>query len=355
MTNRKTLTGLAAGVALSALTAGAAFAQEVTLKLHQFLPAQANVPKLVLDVWADNIEKDSDGRIKVERYAAMALGGTPPELIDQAIDGIADVVWTVVGYTPGRFPTTEVFELPFMVSDAREASCAYSKMFDEHMADGEFSDVKIIGTWVHGPGLFHTNKPVKVPADLEGMKIRGGSRLVNDLLTRVGAEPIGMPVPAVSEGLSKGVIDGTTIPWEVTYALKVPELVHNHTEFEGAALYNLTFVLAMNKDVYEGMSDENKAVIDANSGLAFSVYAGGTQSDADGPARQVAVDLGNNIITVSAEEAKAWDEIINPIYGTWAADMDAKGMDGQGLIDEARTLMAECGANMAEIDTYGAH
>jgi len=354
MTKRKTVLGLAAGVALSALTAGGALAQEVTLKLHQFLPAQANVPKLVLDVWADNVEKDSEGRIKVERYASMALGGTPPELMDQAIDGIADVVWTVVGYTPGRFPTTEVFELPFMVSDAREASCAYWKMFDEHMEDTEFSDVKIVGTWVHGPGMFHTNEQVTVPDDLQGMKIRGGSRLVNNLLERVGATPVGMPVPAIPEGLSKGVIDGTTIPWEVTAALKVPELVTNHTEFEGPALYNLTFVLAMNKGAYEGLSDENKAVIDANSGLNFSVFAGGTQADADGPARALAVDLGNNIVTVSEEDAKAWDAIVNPIYEEWAAEMDGMGKDGNGLIAQARDLMAQCGADMANIDTYGA-
>lgn len=355
MTKGKMLRTIAAGAVLSALTAGASYAQEVTLKLHQFLAAQANVPTLVLDVWADNLEKDSGGRIKVERYASMALGGTPPELMDQAIDGIADVVWTVVGYTPGRFPTTEVFELPFMVSDARAASCAYSKMFDEHMKDGEFSDLHIIGTWVHGPGMFHTNKPVTVPADLEGMKIRGGSVVVNDLLERVGAEPVGLPVPAVSEALSKGVLDGTTIPWEVTYSLKVPELVHNHTEFEGPALYNLTFVLAMNKDRYESLPDDLKQVIDDNSGLSFSVFAGGTQADADGPARQVAVDLGNNIITVSEEDAKAWDAIVHPIYDEWVAKMDGMGRDGQALIDEARALMEECSGEIAALDTYGAH
>ncbi len=355
MTKRKTILGLASGVALSALTAGSAMAQEVTLKLHQFLPAQANVPKLVLDVWADNVEKDSEGRIKVDRYAAMALGGTPPELMDQAIDGIADVVWTVVGYTPGRFRTTEVFELPFMVADARAASCAYNKMYDEHMKDGEFSDVHIVGTWVHGPGIFHTNEPVEKPDDLQGMKIRGGSVLVNKLLERVGATPVGMPVPAVSEGLSKGVIDGTTIPWEVTESLKVPELVSNHTEFEGPALYNLTFVLAMNKDAYENLSDENKAVIDANAGLEFSVFAGGTQADADAPAREIAVNLGNNIITISEEEAESdWYPIVEPIYAEWIAEMDGMGRDGQALIDQARTLMDECAADMASIDTYGA-
>ncbi len=331
-------TAMASAIALG-LSATASLAQEVTLTLEHFLPAQANVPVQVLDVWADKVEADSNGRIKVERYAAMSLGGTPPELIDHVQDGIVDIGWTVVGYTPGRFPSTEVFELPFMVSDARAASSAFYQMFEEHMKDTEFADLHILGTWVHGPGMFHTNKPVTVPADLQGMKIRGGSRLVNQLLELVGATPVGMPVPAVSEALSKGVIDGTTIPWEVTSSLKVPELVHNHTEFEGPALYNLTFVLAMNKDKYEGLPEDLRAVIDQNSGLEFSIFAGGTQSDADGPARQIAVDLGNNIITVPEADTGPWRDLVAPIYDSWVADMQSKGIDGQALIDQARALM----------------
>jgi len=297
------------------------------------------VPKMILDVWADKIEAASEGRIKIDRFPSMQLGGKPPELLDQAIDGVADVVWTVVGYTPGRFPTTEVFELPFMVEDARAASCAYWKMFEEHMEDSEFKDVKILGTWVHGPGMFHTADPVETPADLQGMKIRGGSRLVNRLLELTGATPVGMPVPAVPEGLSKGVIDGTTIPWEVTGALKVPELVENHTEFEGTALYTLTFVLAMNKAKYDGLSDDLK--------VEFSVFAGGTQADADGPAREFAVDNGNNIITVS--DTSAWQDAVQPIYAEWIADLDAKGIDAQARIDQARALMGgECKGASAE-------
>ncbi len=263
--------------------------------------------------------------------------------MDQAIDGVADVIWTVVGYTPGRYPSTEVFELPFMVDDARAASCAYWNMFEDDMQE-EFKDVHIVGTWVHGPGMFHTNEPVEVPGDLEGMKIRGGSRLVNQLLELTGATPVGMPVPAVSEALSKGVLDGTTIPWEVTPALKVPELVTNHTEFEGTALYNLTFVLAMNKGKYEGLSDELKAVVDAHSGLNFSVFAGGTQADADGPAREIAVDLGNNIITVdAATAAEEWLPLVQPIYDGWIADMEGRGKDGKAMIAKAKSLMeGEC-------------
>lgn len=332
--------GLAAGVAL-ALGAGAAFAQEVTLRLHHFLPAQSPVPRLILDTWADTVERESGGRIRIERFPSMQLGGTPPELMDQVIDGVADIIWTVNGYTPGRFPRTEVFELPFFVADAGAASSALWRMYETHMADTDFQDVHMLAMWVHGPGLFHTARPVNAPSDLQGMKIRGGSRVVNDLLALVGAEPVGMPVSAVAEALSRGVIDGTTIPWEVTASLRVPELVTHHTEFEGAGLYTLTFSLAMNRDVYAGLPEDLRAVLDASSGHDFSVFAGTTQAGADLPVRQVAVDRGNTIVTIAGDAVAPWVTVAAPVYDSWVADLAAQGIDGQALIDEARALMAD--------------
>ncbi|QUJ75817.1 TRAP transporter substrate-binding protein [Sulfitobacter albidus] len=333
---RKSVLGLIAATLLAPLPAAA---QDVTLRLHQFLPDQANVPNLILYPWADRVEESSGGAIKIERYGAMQLGGRPPELMDQAIDGVADIVWTVVGYTPGRYPSTEVFELPFMMSDARAMSSAYWQMFEKHMKDTEFKDVKILGTWVHGPGLIHVDKEVQTPADMNGLKMRGGSRLANALLEKVGSSPVGMPVPAIPEALSKGVINGTTIPWEVTGALKIPELVDYHTEFEGNALYTLTFVLAMNKDRYDSLTPEQQKALDDNSGLDFSILAGGTMQDADAPARQAAVDAGNTITTVSGDAVEAWRTAAQPVYDEWLADMESKGIDGQALIDEAKSLM----------------
>jgi len=337
-TKRRIILAAFGAASLASFAATAAVSEDITLKLHQFLPAQANVPKLILDVWANNVEQASGGRIKVDRFPAMQLGGTPPELIDQAIDGVADVVWTAVGYTPGRFPTTEVFELPFLVNDAKAASSAFWQMSERHMQD-EFAGVHVLGTWVHGPGVIHSSDPIVTPEDMNGMKIRGASRQVNALLDTLGATPVGMPVPAIPEALSKGVIDATTIPWEVTGALKTSELVSYHTEFTGPMLYTITFVLAMNQAVYNDLSDDLKAVIDANSGLDFSIFAGGVMQDMDAPARDIALDAGNEVLTLNATQSAAWATAAQPVYDAWIADVAGKGLDGAALIAEARALM----------------
>ena len=221
MTFMKTALRSVAAAAMLAGMSVAAHAQEVTLKLHQFLPAQANVPKLVLDVWADKVEADSNGRIKIERFPSMQLGGTPPELINQVIDGVADIVWTVAGYTPGRFPQAEVFELPFIMTNAEATSRAYWEFAEANMLDADYKDFKTLAVWVHGPGIIHSKNPITSVADLNGVKLRAPTRTTTKLFTELGATPIGMPVPAIPESLSKGVIDATVIPWEVTAALKV--------------------------------------------------------------------------------------------------------------------------------------
>ena len=318
---------------------GVSAAADVTLRLHQFLPAQANVPKNILHVWADKVEADSDGRIEIQRFPSMQLGGKPPELIDQAIDGVADIIWTVSGYTPGRFPRTEVFELPFTMTNAEAVSRAYWELAEETMMDNDFRAFKVLGLWVHGPGMIHSKAPVTAIADLNGVKLRAPTRVTNMYFGALGATPIGMPVPAVPEALSKGVIDATVIPWEVTGALRVPELVRNHTKFGDATLYTTTFIFAMNKDRYDGLPDDLKAVIDKNSGLEFSAFAGAQMQRDDGPAQQAAIDMGNNIISLTAAQVEPWRKAAMPVIDSWIKEMDGKGLDGTGLRARAEELI----------------
>lgn len=338
-------TTLVAAAALGA-TSVAAFAQDVTLRLHQMLPPQATIPAQALKPWGEKVMQESNGRIKVVQFDAMSLGGRPPELYDQAKEGVVDLIWTVIGYTPGRFPTTEAFELPFVMTNGEATSRAFQEYCEKHCAK-EFEGIKVIAWHAHGPGLIHSKSPVDRLEDMNGMKLRGGSRVINQMLEKLGSIPVGMPVPAVPESLSKGVIDGTTIPWEVTPSLKVSELVKNHTGFSGKhGLYTQTFVFAMNQDAYDRLPDDLKAIIDANSGIEAAAMLGRVMDEGDRVGLAIAEKFGNNVITLDEAETQRWKDAAEPLIEAWQDEMTGKGLDGKALVEEARALIAKHSAGL---------
>lgn len=344
MDKRKLFKGVAASALAVMLAPAFATAQEVTLRLHQFLPPPATVPKLILKPWAKSVEEASGGRIKIEHYDAMALGGKPPGLMDQAIDGTADITMTVVGYTPGRFPKTEVFELPFMMTDPIATSAAFMELVETDLQAGEYAGVKVLGAWVHGPGVIHTKDGVSSLEDMSGKKLRGPTRVITDMLKELGATPVGMPLPAIPEALSKGVIDGTVIPWEVTPAIKLSELVGNHTEFSGKeSLYTATIVLVMNKAKYDALPDDLKAILDAESGQKLSKFAAEAMLSRDAPGRKIAEGAGNKIVVLDEAEVARWKEKAAPVVDRWVASMGERGIDGKALIETAKGLIKKHG------------
>lgn len=316
-----------------------ALAADVTLRLHQFLPQQSAIPAGGLVPWAQKIEKESGGRIKIQQFPSMQLGGKPSELFDQAKDGVVDVVWTVLGYTPGRFPKAEAFELPFMSGSAEVSSKAFMEYVQKNAMD-EFKDVKLIVVHTHGPGLFHSKEPIRKLEDLKGMKVRGGSRVINIMLEQLGATPVGMPVPAVGEALSKGVISATTIPWEVVPSLKVQQIVKNHTGFSGdKGLYTQTFAVVMNRASYEKLPADLKKVIDANTGIELAGKLGRVMDDADKSSVALAQKAGNNIITLDAAETARWQRAAYGVRGVWFKEVGDKGIDGPKLAADAEALI----------------
>jgi TRAP-type transport system periplasmic protein len=332
---------IATGVGLSALTlaAGGASAQDVTLKLHQLLPLRATIPAKFLQPWIEKVQKESGGRIKIKHFPSMQLGGKPPSLISQVTDGSVDFVWTVLGYTPGRFPRAEAFELPFMVSNGEATSRAFQEYADKNMTKS-FPGLKVIAVHTHGPGLIHSKKPVAALADLKGMKLRGPTRVITGMLKELGAVAVGMPVPAVPAAVSKGVIDGAVIPWEITLPLKMADLVKNHTGHAGdRGLYTATFVFAMNKASYDKLPADLKKVIDNNSGVETAAWAGRAMDGGDKIGLKKAKGKGNNIITV--KNVDDWKKAAQPVVDKWIADMKAKGIDGAALVEEAKALVAK--------------
>ncbi|MCU0897952.1 MAG: TRAP transporter substrate-binding protein [Burkholderiales bacterium] len=340
---KKVTIGLAA-LALAA-SASAWAQQEVTLKVSHFLPAGSAAQQRFIQPWCDKIAKESNSRLKCQIFPSMQLGGTPPQLYDQVKDGVADIVWTLPGYTAGRFPAVEVFELPFTMTNAEGTSRALWEFVQANPAAKDaFKDVHPILFHVHGPGYLHTrDKQVKTLGDLKGMKVRAPTRLTNKLIASVGATPVGMPVPAVPEAISKGVIDGAVVPWEVVPAIKLQELVKFHSETDPSrpALYTSTFIFAMNKAKYDSLPADLKKVLDANSGPEASAWVGKMFMEADVAGRKLAVDRGNTIYMIPASELANWEKASSQVDDDWVKEVSGKGLDGAALLKSAKDLIAK--------------
>ncbi len=318
-------------------------AQEITLKVHHFLSAQSPAHARLITPWCDKIAKESAGRLKCQIYPSLQLGGTPPQLYDQVKDGVADIVWTLPGYNAGRFPSVEAFELPFMMTNAEGTSRALWHYVEAH-AKAEFKDVHPLAFHVHGPGYIHMReKQIRTLADMKGMKVRAPTRLTNKLIAAMGATPVGMPVPQVPEALSRGVIDGAVIPWEVVPAVRVHELTKFHTETDARlpALYTSTFIFAMNTARYNSLPADLKRVIDANSGAELSASAGKIILEADVPGRKLAEARGNQFHTVPAAELENWRKLSQSVRDEWLKEMSSKGLDGKALLESANALIAK--------------
>ncbi|WP_374669606.1 TRAP transporter substrate-binding protein [Ramlibacter sp.] len=345
MIQRRTLLKSSAAVALGAPGLSGLAQQAVTLKFHTFMAPQSNVWLTMHKPWMEQVEKASGGRIKFEGYPAMQLGGTPVQLYDQARDGVVDIVWTLPGNTAGRFPRIEVFELPFMMNNAEATSKAYWE-YVQTVATDEFKDTQVIALHVHGPGMFHTkDKQIRKADDLKGMKLRGPTRQITKMLGYVGATPVGMPLPQIPDALSKGVIDGCVIPWEVVPSVKVHELTKYHSEFDpaGGALYTTTFVMAMNRNKYASLAPDLKKIIDDHSGMATSAWLGKTQQGNDPVGRKSAEDRKNTIYTIPPADAQEFKRKARLVEVEWMEDMNKRGHDGKKLLETARALIEKHG------------
>lgn len=319
-----------------AYTAGA-LAQEVNLRVHHFLSDKHVTHAQVLVPWAEKVEKESGGRIKIQIFPRMQLGGKPPQLIDQVRDGVADIVWTLPGYTAGRYPRIAAFELPFMVSSAEATSQALQEFYEKNARE-EFSDVHPLWFHTHARGVLHTReKAITSAADLAGLKMRAPNRGIGTAMEALGAASIFMPVPALPEALSKGVVDGAVIPWQIVPALKINELAPKHTEILGdRGLYTAIFVFAMNKQKYENLPDDLKKVIDDNSGLAMAGPTGALWDEDENIGIKVSNDSGNETIQLPDSEIAIIREKTKVVIDKWIAD---QGADGQRLFDEANALL----------------
>jgi TRAP-type C4-dicarboxylate transport system substrate-binding protein len=343
MITRRSLGLLAA--ALVGLAGAPAFAQTVTLKVHHFLPGTSNVHINLIQAWCDKVAKESADKLKCQIYPAMQLGGTPAQLFDQAKDGVADIVWTIPTYSAGRFTKSEVFELPFFTKSAKGSSQAYWAFVQKSALD-EYQGVKPIFLHTNDGSAFHLTsaKGVRTLEELKGLKIRAATRLNSRMLAALGAAPVQMPLPAVPEAMSKGVIDGAMVPWEGVPAAKLQEIAKSHLDAPAGQpkFANSIFAFVMNQAKYDSLPADLKKVIDANSGAATSAWAGEKGFDSVVAAfHKLATDRGNAVLTLADAEYQRWIKASADVDDQWVKEVSAKGSNGAALLEEARALIRQ--------------
>lgn len=313
----------------------------IILKLAHFWPSNSHFNTAIVVPWCDKINKESGERLKCQIFPSMQLGGTPAQLFDQVRDGVSDLSWTLPSYQAGRFTKSEVFELPFMVKHPETASQAMWDYIQKDALD-EYKGVKLIATHTHdGAHLHFGKKQVKTLEDLKGLRIRATSRVDSKILAALGAIPVQMPMPAVPEAISKNVVDGTSLPWEISTAYKIQEICKTHTETppNQAKRGNAIFVLVMNQAKYNKLPPDLKKVIDRNSGRETSRWVGMVWDRGTAPARKIAVDRHNTINILSDAEYKRWVKATESVDNDWIKEVNAKGGNGTALLNDAKALL----------------
>ncbi len=326
----------AAAVLASLAFAGAANAQNVTLKMANWVPPVHHLTETYAK-WSASVSAASGGSLTVKLDKSRL--GKPPGQYDLAKNGVRDITWGVAGYTPGRMPMVRAAEVPFATPNAETGSPALYTWYTKNGLDkAEFNDTKLITTFVHGPGLLHSNKSIKTLEDLKGVKVRVGGGGVA-IAKALGAVAVAMSATKAHESLQRGTTTAAFFPWEAVRGFRLVKLVSHHLEVPNG-LYTTSFWVTMAPKSWAKLSGAHKAALMKAGGAAGAKLIGRGWDDADGKAKKLARDAGDHTIsTISPAELKRWSAKLDIIRQTWIKRADAKGHDGKKLLAELMAMM----------------
>jgi TRAP-type C4-dicarboxylate transport system substrate-binding protein len=316
-------------------------APQFTFKLHHAFSSVSSAHDKFLAPWARQVEAQSGGRIRIDLFPSMQLGGAPADLFDQARDGVADIAWAQPGNTPGRFPKIEAFELPFVPSRrALVSSKAIEDYARANLAD-EFRDVHPICFSCSDRGVLHTNRPVHIIEEMRGLRLHVQTRFTAAALHALGAVGVPMPSAQLPLAIAQHVVEGCVDPWDMVPTFKLNDLLKIHTEFSDLSLSTTTFVLAMNKASYDKLPRDLKTVIDNNSGQPAAAIAGAMWDVQAAAVIDMVSGRGDPITTLLPEAVAHWRKATEPAIEAWLKDMKEHKVDGGKLLANARALLAK--------------
>jgi len=334
--NRSHLTFVAAAAAMLAGTVGA----QTVFTVSTWVPPTHSL-SVAQKEWCDLLEKNSTGKMKCNILPRGV--SAPPGTYDAVKNGLADISFTVHGYTPGRFVHTQMAEFSFLGNTSEPISVAFNKVAMKHPEfAAEHQGVKVISYFTHGPGIvFNTKRSIAKVDDLQGLKWRVGGGMVNEITKALNMNVTLKPAPESYELLSGGVMDGTLFPAESTESFRIDKLIKHATFFPGG-LYNTSFVFMMNQGKYDKLTPDEKKQVDAISGETAARIYGRNWDKVD--RRGIALMQANGVQIVKAD-AKFVADVKSRTSGLeakWVKDSEAKGLKG------ADKVLAEFRAEIAK-------
>ena len=333
---RLSLSLVAVAAALAAPLAGA----QTVLTVSTWLPPTHGM-SMAQKEWCDLLQKNTTGKMKCN---VLPRGVTnAPGTFDAIKNGLADVSFTVHGYTPGRFIYTQMAEFPFLGNTSEPISVAFNRVASRHPEfAAEQQGVKVITFFTHGPGIvFNTKRPITKVEDLAGLKFRVGGGMVNEISKNLGMNVTLKPAPDSYELLSGGVMDGTLFPAESTESFKIDKIIRYATTFPGG-LYNTSFVFMMNQGRYDKLSADEKKAVDAISGEVAARIFGRAWDRVDLRATALMQANGVQIVKADAKFVADVKARTSSLEQKWVADAKAKGMkDPAKVLAEFRSEIAK--------------
>ncbi|CAM3999834.1 TRAP transporter substrate-binding protein [Psychrobacter arenosus] len=314
--------------------------EATTLRFAHFWPATSATHTKVFAPWAKKIEEESGGRLKVEIFPSATLAKADAAY-EATAKGTVDIGSQLQGYTNGRFPLTQITELPGLSNSATQMNCMLQTLYDDGVIASEYEDTHLLFMMGTGPGGIHTvDKPINEPNDLKGQRIRRPSAIAGDIIEAAGGTPVGLPVTDVYTSLQRGVLDGLSLPWDAMGSFKLTELANTHTNIP---FYSSAIVVTMNKGKYDNLPQDLKQVIDDNSGQMMAALAGKVFDEEDDKFMAEAKAQGDVMIDIP-------DPLNDPLWkgpleaGTkkYLQDISALGLDADTVYQKAKEASAAC-------------
>lgn len=334
----KTITGLAVAAGLLALGSTHASA-ETLIRFSNWVPPTAVVSAQILKPWAEAIEKETEGRVRIELLPPL---GKPAAHFDLVRDGVADAAFVNPSYTTDRFGSAYGVTFPGLANGAESASVAYWRTFKEHFeAWNEYEGTYLIGAWTLGPNhVFTASKPINSIDDLKGVRLRATGGVVQDVSRLLGIVPQFAAVTEVYELVTRGVVDGVMFNWDSIGSFRLQDLLKHAYDVPGG-LFRDAHNVVINKSVYDSLSEEDRAVLDKHSGEALARLAGQVWDRLDEKGRSDLAAAGYNIVVASDADVAKINEAGEQLQEEWKARMTAGGFDGEAALDAFKRHVAE--------------